>query len=141
VSEVGWDGTLYWATRAPGIRYHSDAQLLPDGNVLLVDYARPGQILIMSSLGQVVWRYAIRSGAGMLDHPSLAIELSNGLIALNDDFRNRVIVVDPKTNKIVWQYGADDHRGRSAGLLFIPDGIDIKPVSWGVTTLTTGATR
>jgi hypothetical protein len=141
VSEVGWDGTLYWTTRAPGIRYPSDAQLLPDGNVLLVDYARPGQILIMSSLGQVVWRYAIRSGAGMLDHPSLAIELSNGLIALNDDFRNRVIVVDPKTNKIVWQYGADDHRGRSAGLLFIPDGIDIKPVSWGVTTLTTGATR
>ena len=133
VSEVGWDGTLYWTTRAPGIRYPSDAQLLPDGNVLLVDYARPGQILIMTRQGRVVWRYAVRSGAGMLDHPSLAIELSNGLIALNDDFRNRVIVIDPKTDRIVWQYGVNDRRGRGAGLLFIPDGIDIKPVNWGGT--------
>ena len=138
VSEVGWDGTLYWTTRAPGIHYPSDAQMLPDGNILLVDYSRPGQILIMSPQGRVVWRYAIRSGPAMLDHPSLAIELSNGLIALNDDFRNRVIVVDPKTNKIVWQYGVNDRRGRSDGLLFIPDGIDIKPVGWGGTAATTG---
>jgi hypothetical protein len=138
VTEMGWDGSLYWTTRAPGIRYPSDAQMLPDGNVLLVDYARPGQILIMSPQGQVIWRYAIRSGAGMLDHPSLAIELSNGLIALNDDFRNRVIVVDRKTNKIVWQYGVNDRRGRSDGLLFIPDGIDIKPGGWGATSPTTG---
>ena len=66
----------------------------------------------------------------MLDHPSLAIQLSNGLIALNDDFRNRVIVIDPKTNSIVWQYGVDDRRGRTDGLLWIPDGIDIKPPDW-----------
>ncbi|TMF11771.1 MAG: hypothetical protein E6I37_08155 [Chloroflexi bacterium] len=131
VSEVGWDGTLYWTTRAPGIQYPSDAQMLPDGNILLVDYARPGQILIMTPKGQPVWRYAPRFGPGMLDHPSLAIALGNGDIALNDDFRNRVIVIDPKTNKIVWQYGVDDRRGRTDGLLFIPDGIDLKPASWG----------
>jgi hypothetical protein len=131
VSELGWDGTLYWTVRAPGIRYPSDAQMLPDGNILLVDYSRPGQILIMTRQGTPVWRYAPRSGPAMLDHPSLAIELSNGLIALNDDFRNRVIVIDPKTDKIVWQYGINDRRGRTDGLLFIPDGIDIKPVDWG----------
>ena len=130
VSELGWDGTLYWTARAPGIHYPSDAQMLPDGNILLVDYSRPGQILIMTRQGQPVWRYAPRSGPGMLDHPSLAIELSNGLIALNDDFRHRVIVIDPKTNTIVWQYGINDRRGRTDGLLFIPDGIDIKPVGW-----------
>ena len=131
VSEIGWDGTLYWTTRAPGIHYPSDAQMLPDGNILLVDYARPGQILIMTRQGQPVWRYGPRSGAGMLDHPSLAIALGNGDIALNDDFRNRVIVIDPTTNKIVWQYGVDDRRGRTGGLLFIPDGIDLKPANWG----------
>ena len=130
VSEVGWDGTLYWTAKAPGVRYPSDAQMLPDGNILLVDYARPGQILVMTRQGQPVWRYAPRSGPGMLDHPSLAIELGNGLIALNDDFRNRVLVIDPKTNKIVWQYGVDDRRGRTDGLLFIPDGIDLKPPDW-----------
>jgi hypothetical protein len=131
VSEVGWDGTLYWTARAPGIHYPSDAQMLPDGSILLVDYTRPGQILIMTQQGQPVWRYAPKSGPGMLDHPSLAIQLSNGLIALNDDFRNRVIVIDPKTNQIVWQYGVNDRRGRTDGLLFIPDGIDIKPPNWG----------
>jgi hypothetical protein len=131
VSEVGWDGTGYWTIRAPGISYPSDAQLLPDGNILLVDYARPGQILIMTKQGRPVWRYAPRSGPAMLDHPSLAIELSNGLIALNDDFRHRVVIVDPKTNTIVWQYGVTGRSGRSAGLLFVPDGIDIKPSAWG----------
>ena len=131
VSEVGWDGTVYWSTRAPGIRYPSDAQMLPDGNILLVDYARPGQILIMTRDGKPIWRYAPRSGGAMLDHPSLAIRLSNGLIALNDDFRDRVIVIDPHTNQIVWQYGLNDRRGRGDGLLFIPDGIDIKPPNWG----------
>src|SRR4029077_9043809 len=124
-------GTLYWTVRTPGIRYPSDAQMLPDGNILLVDYSRPGQILIMTRQGTPVWRYAPRSGPAMLDHPSLAIELSNGLIALNDDFRDRVIVIDPKTDKIVWQYGINARRGRTDGLLFTPDGIDIKPVDWG----------
>lgn len=132
ISEVGWDGTLYWTARAPGIAYPSDAQVLPDGNILLVDYSRPGQILVMSRDGRPIWRYAPRFGTGMLNHPSLAIELSNGLIALNDDFRHRVIVIDPKTNQIVWQYGVNDRRGRSNGLLFIPDGIDIKPPGWGI---------
>ena len=130
VSEVGWDGTLYWTARAPGIHYPSDAQMLRSGNILLVDYARPGQILIMTPQGSPVWRYAPRSGPAMLNHPSLAIELSNGLIALNDDFRNRVLVIDPRTNQIVWQYGVNDRRGRTAGLLFIPDGIDLKPADW-----------
>ena len=130
VSELGWDGTLYWTVRSPGIHYPSDAQMLPDGNILLVDYTRPGQILVMTQQGKPIWRYAPRSGPAMLDHPSLAIQLSNGLIALNDDFRDRVIVIDPTTDKIVWQCGINDRRGRTDGLLFIPDGIDIKPVDW-----------
>ncbi len=131
VSEMGWDGTLAWTTRAPGIHYASDAQMLRDGNILIVDYWRPGQILIMTQQGKVVWRYSPKAGVGMLDHPSLAIQMSNGLIAVNDDFRNRVIVIDPATNAIVWQHGVTDHRGRASGLLFVPDGVDVKPPGWG----------
>src|SRR2546428_13608143 len=100
VSEVGWDGTLYWTTRAPGIRYPSDAQMLPDGNILLVDYARPGQILIMTPQGKPVWRYVVRSGGAILDHPSLAMELSYGLIALFAASPDHVIVLDPMTDEI-----------------------------------------
>jgi outer membrane protein assembly factor BamB len=141
VSEVGWDGTVYWTAKAPGIQYPSDAQMLANGNVLLVDYARPGQILIMTQQSKPVWRYAPRSGPAMLDHPSLAIELSNGLIAINDDFRHRVIVIDPKTDRIVWQYGINDRRGVTDGLLFVPDGIDIKPANWGAKSRVLGASQ
>jgi hypothetical protein len=68
------------------------------------------------------------TGPGRLDHPSLAIMLPDGTIALNDDFRSRVLVIDPRTNKIVWQYGTTDRSGRSAGRLFLPDGIDLIPL-------------
>ena len=44
-------------------------------------------------------------GATALDHPSLALPLPNGDILANDDSNDRVIVVDPRTNRIVWQYG------------------------------------
>jgi hypothetical protein len=131
INELGWDGKLYWSLRLPELRYPSDAQPTQDGNILVVDYSRPGQVLKLTRTGRLLWRYAPRYGPGMLDHPSLAIELSNGLIALNDDFRDRVIVIDPRTNRIVWQYGRTDWRGAAGGLLFVPDGIDIKPVGWG----------
>src|SRR5260370_35430830 len=87
--------------------------------ILLVDYARPGQILIMTRQGKEVWRYAPRSGPGMLDNPSLAIELSNGLIALTDDFRDRGTVIYPKQNPLAGQYGIDNRRARTDGLLRI----------------------
>ena len=44
-------------------------------------------------------------GLGALDHPSLAMMLPNGDIAINDDYNDRVVIVDPTTNRIVWQYG------------------------------------
>ena len=44
-------------------------------------------------------------GADELNKPSLAVRLPNGLIAANDDWNHRVIIVDPRTNRIVWQYG------------------------------------
>lgn len=45
----------------------------------------------------------------MLDHPSLAAMLPNGTICPNDDYNQRVVIINPKTIKIVWQYG---HLGR-----------------------------
>ncbi len=113
--------------------YPSDAQLLANGDVLVVDYANPGAILKVDRHGKVLWRYGPRSGAGRLDHPSLAIELPNGLIAVNDDFRNRVVLIDPKTDRIVWQYGRTDQRGRGKEHLFTPDGITPIPPSVAAT--------
>jgi hypothetical protein len=64
----------------------------------------------------VLWRYGPTSGWGELDHPSLAIMLPNGDVAINDDFDDRVVIVDPSRRRIVWQYGHLSRPGRGAEL-------------------------
>jgi hypothetical protein len=61
----------------------------------------------------------------MLDHPSLAERLPNGFICTNDDYRHRVVIIDPRTRRIVWQYGHTDSPGRGQGHLNTPDGFDL----------------
>lgn len=119
-------GTVIFDIHVP-LSYPSDAQLDANGDILVVDYANRGAILKVDHTGKVLWRYSPRSGPGRLDHPSLAITLPNGLIAVNDDFRHRVVIIDPQTNRIVWQYGHTDRHGTAAGYLFTPDGIDLIP--------------
>ena len=55
--------------------------------------------------------------------------LPNGDIAVNDDFRDRIVVIDPRTRRIVWQYGHTDVHGTAPGLLHIPDGMDFIPAA------------
>jgi outer membrane protein assembly factor BamB len=109
------------------VRYPSDAHLTSDGSILVVDYSAPGAIVRVSPAGRVLWQYKVRRGPGELDHPSLAIQLPDGTIALNDDFRHRVLVIDPRTDRIVWQYGTTGRPGRRHGYLDTPDGIDVVP--------------
>lgn len=110
------------------VAYPSDAQLDAQGNVLVVDYSNPGAVLKLTPKGRVLWRYASTTATGRLNHPSLAIFLADGTIALNDDLRARVIVIDPRTKKILWQYGRTGIGGRAGGYLFEPDGIDVIPL-------------
>ena len=58
---------------------------------------------------------------------ALRLRLPNGLIALNDDWNHRVIIVDMRAQKIVWQYGVQGIYGSGPGYLFNPDGIDFLP--------------
>jgi hypothetical protein len=76
--------------------------------------------------GKVLWRYR-PTGRDALDHPSLAMVLPNGMVLATDDHNDRVIVVDPTTNRIVWQYGQTGRKGRAPGLLANPDGVDLAP--------------
>ena len=57
--------------------------------------------------------------------PSLALELPNGNVILNDDLRHRILVIDRATKKIVWQYGQTDKPGHLPGFMYGPDGLDI----------------
>jgi outer membrane protein assembly factor BamB len=104
------------------IVYPSDAQLLPSGNIIVAGYTNPGAVIEVTPAGKLVWRYAPTSGPGRLNHPSLATPLDNGLVSINDDDRQRIVVIDPATMKIVWQYGKTDVAGSGAGLLSDPDG-------------------
>jgi N-acetylneuraminic acid mutarotase len=128
VDDIGPNGKLRWAVQAP-VSYPSDPQLLGPDRILLADYTRPGHALIMTSRGRVLWRYGPTSGPGELDHPSLAYRIGAGLIAINDDYRHRVVVVDIHTHRIVWQYGHTDRPGRGPGYLNTPDGLDLLKTS------------
>jgi outer membrane protein assembly factor BamB len=109
------------------VRYPSDAQLDANGNVVVVDYSNPGAVVRVDGRGRELWRYQPTSGAGRLDHPSLAVPLPDGMIVLNDDFRHRIVEIDPSTNTIVWQYGRTDRASGRLGGLNAPDGIDPVP--------------
>ena len=97
------------------------------GQYVTVDYSDPGQAIIFDASGKTIWRWNPSSGLGRLAHPSLAIGLPNGDIMLNDDYNHRVIVIDPKTNTIVWQYGHTGQPGSGTGYLNHPDGLDPLP--------------
>jgi hypothetical protein len=125
IAEVTRTGHPVWQLHVRGITVPSDPQRLADGTFLAVNYAHPGAIERFTSTGHVLWRYRPSSGRGELDHPSLAAPLPNGLVAVNDDYRHRVMLIDPATDRIVWQYGQTDLAGASRGLLSYPDGLDL----------------
>jgi Kelch motif protein len=121
-------GQLVWSVRSP-VSYPSDAQLLPDGNILVCGFTTPGRVVEMTQSGTVVWSFGTPSGVDRLDRPSLAIRLPNGMIAINDDWRHRVILVDPSSRRIVWQYGHTDVASSAPGYLNKPDGMDFLPAT------------
>lgn len=120
------DGTPVLATHPPGFSYPSDTNQVRPGLFLSVDYTNPGAIETFTNTGELRWRYE-PTGAAALDQPSLALPLPNGDILANDDKNDRVIVVDPHTNKIVWQYGHTRVPGSGGGYLSNPDGVDLAP--------------
>ncbi len=124
ITEYTPSGALVWTVHLP-ITYPSDPQQLGPDLYLVSDYAKPGGILEFTREGRIVWTYRPTSGAGMLDHPSLAERLPNGLIAVNDDYRHRVAFIDPATETIVWQYGQIDQPGTGPDELNTPDGFDL----------------
>jgi Kelch motif protein len=121
-------GRLVYAVRTP-TTYPSDAQLLPSGNVLVAGFDTPGRVDEITPKGRIVWTYGPVSGPGALDRPSLAVRWPNGMIAITDDWHHRILVVDPRTNRIVWQYGHFGEASSAPGYLSKPDGLDLLPSS------------
>src|SRR5436190_1164577 len=119
-------GKLVYSLRTPG-SYPSDAQLLPNGNILVAEFQTPGRVDVINPSGRVVWSYGPSSGPGSLDRPSLAVRWPNGMYAVTDDWHHRVVVIDPRTKRIVWQYGHFGIPSSRRGYLSKPDGLDLLP--------------
>ncbi len=119
-------GKLAWTVHIPTVNYPSDPQQIGSDLYLMTDYDPPaeGRILEFTREGRVTWLYDAPAGDAALKKPSLAERLPNGLVMVNDDYRDRVVVIDPTTYSIVWQYGLTNVPGTAPGLVSIPDGFD-----------------
>jgi hypothetical protein len=126
VDAMNLRGRVFWSARPPGVAYPSDANEMSPGRYLVADYSYPGQVVIFDRAGRALWRFRPR-GRRPLNHPSLALPLPNGNILVNDDYNHRVIVIDYRTKRIIWQYGHYGVPGRSPGYLNNPDGVDVAP--------------
>jgi len=126
IDEYTMTGQLVWSVHMTSVNYPSDPQQLGSDLYLMTDYDPPaeGKVLTFTRAGTTPWVYDVPAGDAMLKKPSLAERLPNGLIMVNDDYRNRVVVIDPATDNIVWQYGITDQSGTTPGMLSIPDGFD-----------------
>ena len=127
VDALSPSGGFLWSTHPPGISYPSDSNEVRPGLYVTVGWQSPGTLETFDRHGRVHWRYRPRAGAPPLDHPSLALPLPNGDFLVNDDSNDRVIVVDPHTNRVVWQYGHTGVPGTAGGFLSRPDGVDLVP--------------
>lgn len=127
VDALSRTGRLLWSTHPPGVFYPSDSNEVRRGLYVTVGWQSPGILETFDRQGRLQWRYRPRAGARPLDHPSLALPLPNGDFLVNDDFNDRVIVVDPRTNRVVWQYGHTGVAGAAPGYLSRPDGVDLAP--------------
>jgi outer membrane protein assembly factor BamB len=122
VVRLAADGHVVFDIHVP-VAYPSDAQLDANGDVVVADFSTRGQVVAVDpGTRKVVWRWSYPSGVRHLDHPSLATPLANGDVSVNDDFRHRIVVIDPRSGRIVWQFGRTDRPGRTSTTLDTPDG-------------------
>jgi DNA-binding beta-propeller fold protein YncE len=126
IDVLGPGGKPVTDTHPPGFSYPSDTNEVSPGVFLSVDYTNPGAIETFTTSGRLLWRYEPQ-GTEALNQPSLALPLPNGDFLANDDKNQRVIVVDPRTNRVVWQYGHIHRAGSGPGYLSNPDGVDLAP--------------
>jgi outer membrane protein assembly factor BamB len=122
------NGKLVNKFQVAGLLKPDAANQTPKGDFIATNYAHPGAVVEFDSSGKMIWSYGPTSGAGELNFPTLATVLSNGNVLVSDARNDRVIVIDPSTKEIVWQYGHTHKPGLGAGFLHTPDSAVAVPV-------------
>jgi len=114
-------GKLVKDFQVKGLTSPYAANETPKGDYIATNYAHPGAVVEFDSSGNVIASYGPKSGPGELNFPTLATVLSNGNWLITDARNDRVIVVDPSSSQIVWQYGHTGKPGIGNGFLHTPD--------------------
>ncbi|NMM35079.1 MAG: hypothetical protein HHJ13_13985, partial [Phycicoccus sp.] len=126
VDEMDLSGRVTWSAQLPDVSYIYESNEISPNRYVTIDHASPGQVLTFDRSGRVLWRYA-PSGPQALNMPSLALPLPNGDFLVDDKANHRIIVVDPRTNFVMWQYGHTHVAGSGPGYLDNPTGLDVYP--------------
>ncbi len=125
ITEYNLQGKSVRGVNVPNGQYLASARLTASGNVLVAVYDKPGRVLEVDWNGQIVWDYFPLTDGERLDRPSLALELPNGNLAINDDYNHRIVIVN-RVGKTVWQYGVTGVAGNAPGYLNTPMGFDFR---------------
>jgi len=118
------DGKLLRSLTVPRFKLPESVNETSSGDLIAVDHTHPGAVEIFTTSGKVIWTYRKRRGAGELRDPAVAYELPDGDVIVSDEYHDRVIVIDRKTDMIVWQYGYTGVPGGGNGHLDVPVGLD-----------------
>lgn len=126
ISEISLVGSVVWSTQLPGVSSLANANEIAANRYLAVDQHKPGKVLTFDRTGKVLWNYA-PTGDLALNMPSLALPLPNGDFIISDSANHRVLVLDPTTKAVLWQYGQTLAAGEGSGSLNNPVGLDLYP--------------
>ncbi len=93
----------------------------PSGNLIVAD----GEGMMVQEIDRLnhklVWQYGVKDiqgyKKGYLHQPDKAFKINDREVLINDGNNRRVIIIDQKTNDIVWQYGETLQMGSKPGLL------------------------
>ena len=126
VTEINLSGRVAWSVQVPSVKYIADPNEIGQDRYLTVDYSNPGQVVVFDHTGKVSWRFA-PTGEMALNIPSQAMPLPNGNYMICDRGNHRLIIVDPQSKAVLWQYGQTGVKGRGPGQLNFPTGMDFLP--------------
>jgi DNA-binding beta-propeller fold protein YncE len=119
---------LLEAVHLAGWSAASDASAYASGDLIVTERSDPGEVEELGAGGRAIWRYGPSSGPGELDRPALARVLGGGDVLVVDSGNDRVIVIDPRSGAIVWQYGHTGIAGTRAGYLDDPQSATLVPL-------------
>jgi outer membrane protein assembly factor BamB len=113
--------------RVPGLSAPDDANEYAPGKLIATSHSHPGAVEEFNTAGKVFWTYPVTTGSGELNRPSLAEVLPSGDVLVCDSGNDRIVVIDPQTNTIIWQYGHTGKPGSKPGYLHTPDSAVLVP--------------